>query len=48
MIIVRNYIAKENRTQVNLVMLLPMHCHASYHTFHRAKACIIYLHVVHT
>jgi hypothetical protein len=29
-------------------MLSPMHLHASCHTFHHAKACIIYLCVVHT
>jgi len=29
-------------------MLSPMHLHASCHTIHHAKACIIYLRVVHT
>jgi hypothetical protein len=42
-----NCTMKENCTQVNLVMLSPIHCHASCHTFHHVKACIILLRVVH-
>jgi hypothetical protein len=49
MIIAHNYTVKESCTQVSLSCYVFTNAfHALCHAFHHAKACIIYLRVVHT